>query len=127
MQDCKRAQTPMSSDENESHPEKISEDVSNYPYQELLGSIIFLAQGRRPDISYAVTYLSQFNIKFTKTHWKQAKYILRYLMSTQSDGILYKKNYKELQIFSDASWNNDVDAKGFLGYIQASGAITWQC
>ena len=36
------------------------EDVS-YPFKELIGSLIYLAVATRPDITYAVNYLSQVN------------------------------------------------------------------
>lgn len=32
-----------------------------------------------PDISYSVSFLSQFNMRYNESHWKCAKRILRYL------------------------------------------------
>ncbi|CAH2097205.1 unnamed protein product [Euphydryas editha] len=45
---------------------------------------MYLSVCTRPDISYALSQLSQFNTAFTKDHWLAAKRILRYL-SVYSD------------------------------------------
>lgn len=59
---------------------KLNVDKSNVceqklPYQKLIGSLMYLAVLTRPDISYSVSYLSQFNncysyvLKKPKTNW----------------------------------------------------------
>ena len=57
----------------------VSPDV---PYQELIGSLMYLAMWTRPDIAYPVSILSQFNTNYTWEHWHAAKRILRYLKGT---------------------------------------------
>lgn len=52
--------------------------VPQVPYREVVGSLMYLALHTRPDISYAVTKLSQYNSKPGEKHWHQAKHILRY-------------------------------------------------
>lgn len=37
------------------------EEMSQVPYQELVGSLLYIAQGSRPDISWAVNNASKFN------------------------------------------------------------------
>ncbi|CAH2090998.1 unnamed protein product [Euphydryas editha] len=49
----------------------------------------------RPDISYALSQLSQFNKAFTKDHWLAAKRILRYLSSTIDYDLVYVKTDEE--------------------------------
>lgn len=50
--------------------EKTEEDPEHekIPYQELIGSLLYLATCTRPDISYSVSYLSQFNTCFSSIH-----------------------------------------------------------
>lgn len=132
MQNCKGTTTPMEQIvANENNNDSKKQKVEEYPYQELIGSLMYLSQGTRPDITFATTYLSQFNKNFTEKHWKQAKHVLRYLQQTKSMGIKYQKaNEKQAIGYSDASWNNNTeDGKGFSSYIfiLAGGAITWQC
>ena len=40
--------------------------------------------GTRPDLSFAVTKLSQFGSNPTDYHFKAAKHVLRYLSATQN-------------------------------------------
>jgi hypothetical protein len=70
MSDCKGADTPI---ETNLRLEKSEDVCKQYPYQQLTGSLMFLSVLTRPDISYSVCYLSQFNNCFTSVHWKQAK------------------------------------------------------
>lgn len=43
------------------------------PYQQLIGALMYLAVLTRPDISFCISYLSQFNNCFDESHWKCAK------------------------------------------------------
>jgi hypothetical protein len=45
---------------------------------------MYLAVCTRPDISHAVSILSQFNTDFKEEHWKAAKRVLRYLKGTMN-------------------------------------------
>ncbi|XP_060665553.1 uncharacterized protein LOC132797793 [Drosophila nasuta] len=50
----------------------------------------------RPDIAYAVNFMSQFNSCYTVDHWKAAKRILRYLSGTKTVGLLFKQTGDDL-------------------------------
>ena len=54
---CKTIQTPM---EKGLSLEPAAVCDASLPFRELLGSLLWLARGTRPDISFAVGYLSQF-------------------------------------------------------------------
>lgn len=60
-------------------------------YRSVVGSLQYLTF-TRPDISFAVTRLSQFMHKPTIDHGNAAKRILRYLAGTSSHGIFIHKN-----------------------------------
>lgn len=62
MMNCKPRDTPMDRLVEKQAREDIEED---YPYRELVGSLIYAATCTRPDISYSVRYLGQF---MTKIH-----------------------------------------------------------
>jgi len=53
-----------------------------YEYQELLGRLMYISVHARPDISYAVSCLSQFNHNPKQMHMVALKRILRYLKGT---------------------------------------------
>ena len=61
------------------------------PYRELLGALLWVSQGTRPDITYAVSQCAKFASKPKNAHWWALKKILRYLKGTIDYGILYKR------------------------------------
>ena len=60
-------------------------------YQAMVGSLMYAAQGSRPDISFAVTTLSRFNAQPLTCHMTAARRVLRYLKTTRSLGLRYTR------------------------------------
>lgn len=54
-------------------------DNKKRPYRELVRALRYLAVVTRPNISYTVNVLSQFNDCYGEYHWGAAKRVLRYL------------------------------------------------
>lgn len=87
MTNCNVAITPM--DPNQKLCKEMSpktkaetEEMTNVPYQELVGALLYISQGTRPDITYAVNTVSKFNHNPGRAHWVAVKRILRYLKGT---------------------------------------------
>ena len=59
-----------------------------YPYQELVGSLMYLVQTTRPDIAFAVGYLARYFRGYGEYHFKAAKALLRYLKHTKNLGLV---------------------------------------
>ena len=98
------------------------------PYQNLIGSLMYLAVLTRPDISFSVSLLSQFNNCHSEVHWQCAKRILRYLKGTKNHHLKFCKNDMKLQGFVDADWANNLeDRKSYTGYIfkLCDSVISW--
>jgi hypothetical protein len=98
-------------------------------YQEIIGSLNHLAVFSRPDISNAISQLSQFLQDPMKTHMKAARHILRYLKGTRHFCITYG-GAEQFRIigFSDANWGGDKnDRKSTTGYVFMinNGAVSW--
>lgn len=126
MTNCHKASTPM---EVNLKLEKASSCDTMYPYQELIGSIMYLAVCTRPDIAYVCSKLSQYNTCFNKTHWLAAKRVLRYLLGTIDYGLTYRKGGSTVEISSDADWAGDiVDRRSYTGLISKFGSsvINWE-
>ena len=69
---------------------------------EAVGSLMHLGLCTRPDILFAVTKLSQFNVNPGREHWNLIKHIFRYLSKTLN-GIEYKYSKKiNIETFCDA-------------------------
>ncbi len=70
---------------------KTPEDIlymADKPYRSLVGSLMYLAMGSRPDLAYAIQQLSQFLHAPGKQHWTSAKRVLRYLKGSQTRGLV---------------------------------------
>ncbi|KAG8235091.1 hypothetical protein J437_LFUL014423 [Ladona fulva] len=97
-------------------------------YRELTGSIMYLTVATRPDISFVVNRLVQFNENYEEEHWSAVKYILRYLHGTQRYELLFRIDSERLTVLSNVDQTNDVnDRITYTGYVfNLSGtAITW--
>ncbi|WVZ96400.1 hypothetical protein U9M48_042040 [Paspalum notatum var. saurae] len=84
----------------------------------------------RPDLAYAVGYVSRFMQKPTEEHRAAVKTIIRYVAGTTHYGCRYAKdNSWRLQGYSDSDWAGDVDRRkstsGVL-YTLGSNVISWQ-
>lgn len=81
--------------------------IADVPYQQLIGSLMYLSTGTRPDISYAVNTLSKFLKTPSNDHWQAARRILKYLKSTIDLGIVFdgtNNNANRLIAYSDADY-----------------------
>lgn len=130
MSNCKSVKTPMDPKTKLTMSEKENSISHLIPYQEIVGSLLYLSQGTRPDISYAINTLSKFNSRPEMQHWVALKRVLRYLKYTENYVLTYKSNSDEKTIhgYCDADWaSNDDDRRSCTGYvfIFQGGAISW--
>jgi len=70
-------------------PEDIAA-MKDVPYREAVGSLLWLASGTRPDISYAVSQVARFCENPGKDHWEAVQRIFRYLAGTVDYGLRYE-------------------------------------
>lgn len=99
-----------------------SDNISGkYPYRELIGFLMYVMLGSRPDLSFSISYFSQFQNNFQKEHWVFLKQILRYLKSTKNFGLRYTKSIDKVCVisaFADADFaNNIIDRKSVSGFL----------
>jgi len=60
--------------------EQPKEQVTTY--QSMIGSLIYLVTGTRPDLVYTISFLPQFSSCPTEEHIKAAKHVFRYVNGT---------------------------------------------
>lgn len=110
MQFCNPASTPMDSSVKLVAVTDGDGDGVADPkeYQQIIGEIQFASLVARPDISCAISTLSQFNIRLTSTQLTAAKRVLRYLKGSIDLGIVYSPPPGEATAFSDADWAGDL-------------------
>ena len=111
--------TPM---ESSLKIEKAEECEPSIKYRNLIGALLYVSSGTRPQISHSVNYLSRFQNQncYTETNWKYALRILKYLYLTRELSLQYKrnKNCELIDCYVDADWAEDnVDRKSTSGYV----------
>lgn len=97
------------------------------PYQEAVGSILYLCQSTRPDLCFAINDVSRFNAKHGPAHWSAVKRIFRYLRGSVNMKIRFEGN-ETLHAYTNADWASDVDKRRpCTGYLtkMCGGAISW--
>lgn len=134
MANCKPAKVPMTDKLTKDMSPKTDQEakqMTNIPYQEAVGSLMYLAQCTRPDILYAVNQLSRYNSNPGMQHWGAVKTLFRYLRGTASMKLVYRKDGdNNINGYSDADWAADVDdRKSTTGYVFTlqGAAISWCC
>jgi hypothetical protein len=88
-------------------------------YRQIVGTLIYIMTATRPDISFAITYLSQHMTNPTKAHLNVAKQVMQYLKGTMRNALRFFKTDKKPQLigYSDSDWGNCVhDRKSISGY-----------
>ena len=127
MENCRTASVPM---QNGTQLDFIDDCQADLPFQHIIGSLIYTANGVRPDVAYAVSRLSRHMAKYSKQHLDAAKYVLKYLMTTNELGISFKVNEPlNLHGFTDADYAGDAsNRKSTSGvvFMAAKGPISWQ-
>lgn len=106
-----------------------SEPLTTAPYQELIGSLLYCSCNTRPDVLFAVNFLSRFNNCARDVHWNAAKRILKYLKGTIDYGLEYTKTeLLTLDCYSDSDWAGNIkdrkSTSGFITYL-SGGPITF--
>ncbi|KAK2577894.1 hypothetical protein KPH14_012634 [Odynerus spinipes] len=113
MNECKAVGTPMdpgvkSQIEMHQPTEEEIQEGKNLPYLEAVGSLLYISQISRPDIAYAVNFVSSFNKNACNIHWNAVKRIFRYLKGTLDYKLSFKKNAEHNIVgYNDADWAND--------------------
>lgn len=137
MADCKPVMTPMDvnlkfkeKSEETTETEEEKEFLKRVPYQEIIGCLLYISQGTRPDICYVVNKLSKYNNKFEKQHWLALKRVLRYLKGTLNYKLSYKQSDSEelCHAYCDADWaSSEDDRRSCTGYVFVfqGGSISW--
>ncbi|CAA7262637.1 unnamed protein product [Cyclocybe aegerita] len=118
-------------EEDESNEQEEPDLRGMHSCATLIGSLMYLAIGTRPDIAYAVNKLAQFTHNLKPMHWTAVKWVFHYLKGTKHHALTYGGSdeilNEELNFYCDADWASDADRKSISGYVvtMAGGAIVW--
>jgi hypothetical protein len=125
----KAVHTPMRADQKlvkATNQIASKDDIARY--SSLVGSINYLAVTTRPDISFAVSHLSQFLTNPTEAHFDAIKQVYSYVYGTKGLGLTYQVGKPGLTGYVDADWAGNVtDRKSTTGYVftYRGSPISW--
>jgi len=68
---------------------KVKEFMSEVPYANAVGSLMYAMVCTRPDLSYSVSLVSRFMANLGKAHWQALKWILRYIKGLIGKSLIY--------------------------------------
>uniref|UniRef100_A0A2N9GBD9 Integrase catalytic domain-containing protein n=1 Tax=Fagus sylvatica TaxID=28930 RepID=A0A2N9GBD9_FAGSY len=98
-------------------------------YRRLVGKLIYLTI-TRPDISYAVSIVSQFMTNPRVPHMNAVIRILKYLKNAPGRGLFYRSSgHLRIEGYTDADWaGSPSDRKSTTGYCTFIGGnlVTWR-
>jgi hypothetical protein len=88
---------------------------------------MYASLGTRPDITYAVGILSQFNEKPGEVHWTAVKRVFAYLAGTRDFRLCFGGEKRELTGYSDADGSMHEERRAISGYafLIDGGAVSW--
>jgi hypothetical protein len=131
MEDCNPVVTPLNpgvkllKEENEDSEMK----KRTTHLQQIIGSLMYLMLGTRPDLAAAVGIVSQFASRPSPAHLHAAQHILKYVKGT-TDVKLHFKQKGDLTLtgYTDSDWGGDVNTRrsvsGYLFKLHG-GAVSW--
>ena len=118
------------------------------PYRELIGTLLWIANGTRPDIAFASTTLAKYTSNPGEIYWQALLRVLEYLQVTIHHCICYTRNEEQengspasghahgilptmsdIKCYVDASYAGDEDTRrsttGYMFKI-CGGPVSWQ-
>jgi hypothetical protein len=101
--------------------------MAKVPYRQAIGSLMYASVATRPDISFAVSTLSQFLENPGEAHWEAAKRVFRYLSGTRAHALTYGGDRHELVGYTDADGSSQDHRRAISGlaFLIDGGAISW--
>jgi len=115
----KPAATPLSSQEKLTKFDGESDPATVRDYQRIIGSLMYLMLGTRPDLAYAVGKLSRFSSNPSDEHALAIIRTVQYVCGTTHLCLNYtRSNHGNPIGFTDSDWAGDTsDSKSTAGYL----------
>jgi len=90
--------------------------MKKIPYHEAIGSLIYAAIATCPDITFAISILSQFLENPGEVHWEAIKRVFHYLAGTKTHALTYRNECHDLIGFTDADGASQEHCHAISGF-----------
>jgi len=86
-------------------------------FQILIGSLLYLMLGTRPDIAFTITQLVWYTANPSLDHFNWALYVCHYLVETQDYSLIYKgETGLGISTYTDSDWASNPVANWIFSY-----------
>ena len=103
--------------------------IKDFPFRQIVGSLLYLAVWTRPDIQYAVIAIAKHSHYPTLEAIRACKWLLEYLNCTKNKGLEFHKGSNTLSGFVDSSFGDCTRTRkstcGNIIYLGTS-PISWE-
>jgi hypothetical protein len=118
--------TPIATTDLESN---FSDGSMDRDYLSRIGCLLYLAQGSRPDITFAVHFLARFSMKPDSSHWAALEHLISYIRYSKGLAlpIVATDNFEDgVKTFVDANWGGEVSRSvhGFISTVWGA-PVSW--
>jgi hypothetical protein len=132
LKDAKAHAMPMtpgitySRSDSPSAPIKM-DHMRRVPYREAIGSLMYASVATRPDITFAMSTLSQFLNNLGDVHWEAVKHIFQYLSGIRHYALTYGGDRHDLIGYTDADGATQEHRRAISSHVFLinGGAISW--
>jgi hypothetical protein len=102
--------------------------MKKMPYREAIGSLMYTSVTTHPDITFAISTLSQFLENLGEAHWDAVKCIFHYLAGTKDLQLMYGGERHDLIRYMDADGALQPHRHAISGhaFLIDGGAISWK-
>jgi hypothetical protein len=103
-----------------------SDAIDSTDYRSVLGSLMYLCGGTRPDLSYSVNLLARYSANPSEKHWQALDVLIGYLKRTRGLGLEMKRGNGVMQLWSDANWGGEHE-RSTSGYLvkHNGNSVAW--
>ena len=117
MENCNSLSTPMLPSQSSPSGGILLDEDTKTQYQKLIGCLLYLVHGTRPDLAYVVIRLSQHSSAPYSHHWEAIKRVLRYVRGTTHTRLILGDRQKEILTgYFDSAHGDAIDKRSTCGY-----------
>ncbi|KAI7944398.1 hypothetical protein MJO28_010093 [Puccinia striiformis f. sp. tritici] len=102
------------------------EPIDATAFRSVLGSLMYLACGTRPDISYAVNMLARYSSRPSIQHWEALDHLVGYIRKNPRRALTFQSGETAIKLYVDAGWGGEHE-RSTTGYLlqHCGNPITW--
>jgi hypothetical protein len=110
MTEARAISAPMAR-ENKLHRGDLGGRMTDRPYAEVVGSLMYLMTCTRPDLAQSVGALSRYVPDPRTGHWEAAVKVLRYVVGTVDIGLQFGSKTRDVVGYCNGDYAGDLDSR----------------